>query len=101
MTTTRSFIAISLALLSQVNAFAPPIPHLTTHPQHITLTNLSPIQTPCRQSTHLFNLLSDIANMMTNNGGVEAETELPYHPPFSEELSIGSVERTFAVRERA
>jgi hypothetical protein len=39
--------------------------------------------------------------MITNNGGVEPETELPYHPPFSSDLSIGNTERTFAIRERA
>ena len=39
--------------------------------------------------------------MITNNGGVESETDLPYHPPFSRDLSIANGERTFAIRERA
>jgi hypothetical protein len=54
-----------------------------------------------RPNSELHNLLTDLTNLLTNNGGVESETDLPYHPPFSEELSIASRERTFAVRERA
>ncbi|KAL7504710.1 hypothetical protein ACHAXN_002522, partial [Cyclotella atomus] len=43
----------------------------------------------------------DLTNLITNNGGVEPETELPFHPPLSSNLSTRNTERTFAIRERA
>ncbi|KAL3781134.1 hypothetical protein HJC23_001441 [Cyclotella cryptica] len=117
MTPVRSqavLFATTLSLLTApADTFGPHLPpHLTRHvvpPIHPTGKehsrnkhgrNLSQLSTP-RPATKLYNLLTDLTNLLTNNGGVEPETELPYHPPFSDELSIASGERTFAVRERA
>jgi hypothetical protein len=84
-------IALTFSLSPSSHAFT------SIHQQHPLLrpptTNPSP--------TKLHNLLNDLTNLITNNGSVEPETSLPYHPPFSDIISIHNQERTFAIRERA
>jgi len=84
-------IGIGIAITATADAFSC---------LHHTLSSRSTHKVPT-QTTCLYNILSDIGNLITNNGGVEPETELPYNPPFADELSICSKERTFAIRERA
>jgi hypothetical protein len=82
--------ALLLSLLSSINAFTSPRSHA------IGLSRPTATQT-----TQLHNILNDLTNLITNNGGVEPETELPFHPPLSSNLSTRNTERTFAIRERA
>ena len=51
------------------------------------------------RSTELYNLLDAVGDLL---GGpkLEPETNLPYDPPFSSELSISGDVRTFAIKER-
>jgi hypothetical protein len=101
--TPRLVAITTLSLLTaRTHAFAPH-PHRIRHvvpPIHPTGVSRRTLDTTHRPNTELYNLITDLTNLLTNNGGVEPETDLPYHPPFSEELSIASGERTFAVRER-
>ena len=84
-------IAMGISIVATADAFSY---------SHHTAYSRSTYQVPT-QTTRLYNILSDIGNLITNNGEVEPETELPYNPPFSDELSIFSQQRTFAIRERA
>lgn len=86
--------AISLALasfgLADVAAFAP---------SHVSITTTATVA-PCpRPSSKLNNFLDAVGDLL---GGpkLEAETNLPYDPPFSSELSISDSVRTFAIKER-
>ena len=95
--------AMALALLyyiSGVSAFSPRHPsyknvrYILT-PIHIKSTSPRSIS----RSTKLYNLLDAVGDMLSGPK-LEAETNLPYDPPFSDELSISDNVRTFAIKER-
>ena len=64
-------------------------------PIHIQSTSPRSIS----RSTKLYNLLDAVGDMLSGPK-LEAETNLPYDPPFSDELSISDNVRTFAIKER-
>jgi len=51
-------------------------------------------------TTTLYNFLDDVGNLLGVNSALESETNLPYDPPFSSDLSISDNARTFAIKER-
>jgi len=78
-------------------------------PRHPSYNNVRSIITPIHirstcprsisRSTKLYNLLDAVGDMLSGPK-LEAETNLPYDPPFSDELSISDNVRTFAIKER-
>lgn len=58
--------------------------------------------TPTTTTTRLYNLLDDIGDMMGMGSSTTmvAQSSLPYHAPFCNDLSCASEVRTFAVQER-
>ena len=94
--------AMALALLyyiSGVSAFSP------RHPSNNNVRYITPIHIrstrprSISRSTKLYNFLDAVGDMLSGPK-LEAETNLPYDPPFSDELSISDNVRTFAIKER-
>lgn len=87
-----SFVVLLDAPLSSLG-FAP-----TTRQQHAqTPLTTSTLTTP----TRLYNLLDDISDMMgMGSTTLVAQSDLPYQPPFCDNLSCAARVRTFAVQER-
>ena len=52
------------------------------------------------RDTKLYNLFTDAVGGLLNGPALEAETDLPYDPPFAEDVSIADHTRTFAIKER-
>ncbi|KAL7541440.1 hypothetical protein ACHAXR_011643 [Thalassiosira sp. AJA248-18] len=91
MTRSQCFV-FGLALsLGTTSAFAPPRPSAPRHRCSSSYKGSS--------NTNLFNLLDAVGDLI---GGpkLEPETNLPYDPPFSPELSVSDSVRTFAIKER-
>ena len=53
----------------------------------------------CSTSTELYNLLDAVGDMLSGPK-LEAETNLPFDPPFCNDISCSNGVRTFAVKER-
>ena len=97
--------AMALALLYStyisygVSAFSP------RHPSNNNVGYITPIHIrstrprSISRSTKLYNFLDAVGDMLSGPK-LEAETNLPYDPPFSDELSISDNVRTFAIKER-
>ena len=82
-----------------VSAFSP------RHPSNNNVRYIAPIHIrstrprSISRSTKLYNFLDAVGDMLSGPK-LEAETNLPYDPPFSDELSISDNVRTFAIKER-
>ena len=99
----QCFLLIALALsfgFDAVSAFSPrlgiPGPYCKTRlPPSLPTTNGHAGTT----TTTLYNLFDTVGDLLSGPK-LEPETNLPYDPPFSSELSISDGVRTFAIKER-
>ena len=83
-----------------VSAFSPRHPSNNNNVRSIAPIHIrSPRPRSISRSTKLYNLLDAVGDMLSGPK-LEAETNLPYDPPFSDELSISDNVRTFAIKER-
>lgn len=102
----RRWFSIALALLYStyiisygVSAFSP------RHPSNNNVRYITPIHIQSTsprsisRGTKLYNFLDAVGDILSGPK-LEAETNLPYDPPFSDELSISDNVRTFAIKER-
>ena len=53
----------------------------------------------CSTSTELYNLLDAVGDMLSGPK-LEAESNLPFDPPFCNDISCSNGVRTFAIKER-
>ena len=91
----RRWFSVALALYysTYVSAFSP------RHPSNDNVRHITPIRSRgIRRSTKLYNFLDAVGDMLSGPK-LEAETNLPYDPPFSD-VSISDHVRTFAIKER-
>ena len=77
------------------------IPTLTTHTNNLPSINGQYIQprSSSTTSTELYNLLDAVGDMLSGPK-LEAEKNLPFDPPFCNDISCSNGVRTFAIKER-
>jgi len=103
--------AISMALLhslggAAVSAFSPPRLSETPSRPNVSgslvgsrsLSNSDKV-VGSSSTTTLYNFLDDVGNLLSGPN-LESETNLPYDPPLSSDMSISDNVRTFAIKER-